>query len=75
MPVKTSVKKTTKNAQRTKSLQTSGLKPVKKTVKKTAKKITWDDVEAGFERLQKAQEETWAVIRETQLVFCNIHIL
>ena len=50
MPVKTSVKKTTKNAQ-----QTKGLKPVKK----TPKKVTLDD-------LLKAQEEAWAAIREAQ---------
>ena len=31
---------------------------VKKAVKKTTKKVTWDDVEAGFERLQKLHEET-----------------
>jgi len=68
MPVKTLVKKTTKNAQ-----QTSGLNPARK----TAKKVTWDDIEAGFERLQKLHEETeaslkksqdeaWKAIRETQ---------
>jgi len=69
MPVKTPVKETTKKAQQTKGLQTSGLKP--------AKKVTWDDIEAGFERLQKLHEETeasfkknrdetWKAIRETQ---------
>jgi len=59
MPVKTPVKKTTKNTRQTKNLQTSGLKPVKKTVKKTSKKITLDD-------LLKSQSEAWAAIRETQ---------
>jgi hypothetical protein len=44
MPVKAPVKKTTKSVQ--------------KPVKKTAKKITWDDIEAGFDRLQKLHEET-----------------
>ena len=57
MPVKVTVGKT-KNAQ----------KPVKKTVKKSAKKVTWDEVEAGFIKLQKVQEEAWAAIRETQKV-------
>jgi hypothetical protein len=63
MPVKTSVKKTTKTA--------------KKLIKKAPKKVTWDDIEAGFDRLQKLHEETektlkksqdeaWAAIRETQ---------
>ena len=59
MPVKTPVKKTTKH-------QTKSLKPVKKTVKRTTKKVTWDDVEAGFEKLQKSQDEAWKAIRETQ---------
>jgi len=69
MPVKTPIKKTTgdfspkglksPNARQTKGLQTSGLKPVKKTVKKTSKKITLDD-------LLKSQNEAWAAIRETQ---------
>jgi hypothetical protein len=53
MPVKTPVKKTTKS-------------PVKKTVKKPAGKGTWDDIEAGFRKLQKSQDEAWAAIRETQ---------
>jgi hypothetical protein len=61
MPAKAPVKKTTKIAR-----QTKGLKPIKKTVKKTTKKVTWDDIEAGFERLQKSQDEAWAAIRETQ---------
>jgi len=59
MPVKTSVKKTTKNAHQTKGLQTSGLTPVKKPGKNTPKKVTLDD-------LLKSQEEAWAAIRETQ---------
>jgi hypothetical protein len=73
MPIKTPAKETAKNTQQTKGLQTSGLKPARK----TAKKVTWDDVEAGFERLQKlheenektlkkARDEAWAAIRETQ---------
>ena len=57
MPVKTPAGKTTKNAQRTK-----GSKPVKK----PAKKVTWDDVEAGFKELEKSQDEVWAAIREAQ---------
>jgi len=67
MPTKASARKTKKTAR----------KPVKKTVKKRAKKVTWDDVEAGFERLQKLHEETertlkksqdeaWAAIRENK---------
>jgi hypothetical protein len=63
MPVKTSVKKITKAA--------------KKLAKKAPQKVTWDDIEAGFDRLQKLHEETektlkksqdeaWAAIRETQ---------
>jgi len=77
MPTKAPVKKTKKNTNKTKSLQTSGLKPVKKTVKKSTKKVTWDNVEAGFVRLEKlheetektlkkAQDEAWKAIRETQ---------
>ena len=57
MPTKVPVKKTTKSAQ-----QTKGLKPVKK----TSKKATWDEIEEGFKKIQKAQEEAWAAIRETQ---------
>jgi hypothetical protein len=56
MPTKAPVKKTKKSAQ----------KPVKKTVKKTAKKVTWDEIRQGFKELEKAQKETWAVVRETQ---------
>jgi len=56
MPTKVLVKKTKKSAQR----------PVKKTVKKTAKKVTWDDIEVNFARIQKTQDEAWAAIRETQ---------
>jgi len=61
MPTKAPVKKTTKDTQ-----QTKGLKPVKKTVKKSTKKFTWDDIEEGFKKLQKSQDEAWAAIRETQ---------
>jgi hypothetical protein len=68
MPVKTPVKKTT----RTKSPQ-NAQKPVKKTVKKAPKKVTWEDIEAGFKELhelqkqtQKSQDEAWKAIRETQ---------
>jgi hypothetical protein len=50
MPVKTPVKKTTKNAQ-----QTKGLIGVKKTVKK----ITQADIEANFARIQESQDEAW----------------
>jgi len=67
MPTKAPVRKT----------KTTVRKPVKKTVKKRAKKVTWDDIEAGFERLQKLHEETektlkksqdeaWAAIKENQ---------
>jgi hypothetical protein len=52
MPVKTSVKKIAKTAP--------------KQVKKAPKKVTWEDIEAGFDRLQKSQDEAWAAIRETQ---------
>jgi hypothetical protein len=52
MPVKTAVKKKAKTA--------------KKPVNKTPKKVTWDDIEANFERIQKSQDEAWAAIRETQ---------
>jgi hypothetical protein len=55
-----------KNSHKTKGLQTSGLKPVKRTVKKTDKKVTWDEIQAGFKELEKAQKEAWAAIRETQ---------
>jgi hypothetical protein len=55
MPAKTPAKKT-KSAQ----------KPVRKTAGKAPKKVTWDDIEAGFDRLQKSQDETWKVLRETQ---------
>jgi hypothetical protein len=55
MPVKTPAKKT-KNAQ----------KPARKTAGKASKKVTWDDIEAGFDRLQKSQDEAWRAIRETQ---------
>jgi len=66
MPTKAPVKKTKKTSHKTKDLQTSGLKPVKRTVKKTDKKVTWDEIQAGFKELEKAQKETWAAIRETQ---------
>ena len=61
MPTKTPVKKTKKS-----SIQTKSLKPVKKTVKNPTKKVTWDNLESGFERLQKSQDLAWAAIRETQ---------
>ena len=61
MPVKTPVKNTTKNAQKTK-----GLDPVKKEAKKTTKKVTWDEIQEGFKELQKSQDEAWKAIRETQ---------
>jgi len=67
MPTKVPARKT----------KTTARKPVKKTVRKRAKKVTWNDIEAGFERLQKLHEETektlkksqdeaWAAIRENQ---------
>jgi hypothetical protein len=52
MPLKTSVKKTAKT--------------VKNPAKKAPKKVTWDDIEAGFKKLQKSQDEAWAAIREAQ---------
>jgi len=64
MHTKTPVKKTKKN---------SGLKPVKKTVKKNVKKVTWDEIQAGFKELhelhketEKSQDLAWKAIRETQ---------
>jgi len=67
MPVKTPAKKTIKkSARQTKGLQTSGLKPVKKTVKKPTKKVTWDDIEDDYKEFKKLQDETWAAIRENQ---------
>jgi hypothetical protein len=63
MPTKTPVKKT---SHKTKGVQTSGLKPVKRTIKKNDKKVTWDEIQAGFKELEKAQKEAWAAIRETQ---------
>ena len=61
-------------------MQTSGLKPVKKTIKKTAKKVTWDDIQAGFkeleksqEKIQKSQDEAWKAIRETQQAIKETH--
>jgi len=47
-------------------IKTAVKKAAKKTAKKAQKKVTWDEIEAGFDRLQKAQEEAWAAIRETQ---------
>jgi hypothetical protein len=49
-------------AKKTKSAQ----KSVRKTAGKAPKKVTWDDIEAGFDRLQKSQDEAWKAIRETQ---------
>jgi len=68
MPTKTSVRKSAKNKSlRTKSSQTVKRKALqKKVIKKVAKKVTWDDIEAGFERLQKSQDEAWKAIRGTQ---------
>ena len=61
MPTKTPVKKT---SHKTKGLQTSDLKPVKKPVK--VNKVTQATIEANFARIQKSQDEAWAAIRETQ---------
>jgi len=69
MPIKTAIKKTA----RTKKLDNKSQQKVKKPVKK----VTWDDVQAGFEELRKAHQETektlkksqdeaWKAIRETQ---------
>jgi hypothetical protein len=46
MPVKTPVKKTTNQ------------KPTVKKAKKTARKITWDDIQAGFKELHELQKTT-----------------
>jgi len=40
--------------------------PAKVPVKKTTKKVTWDEIQAGFKEIEKAQKEAWAAIRETQ---------
>ena len=56
MPTKVLAKKTKKSAR----------KPVKKTVKKNTKKSNWDEIEEGFIKLQKSQNEAWAAIREVQ---------
>jgi len=66
MPAKTTVKKTTKGLKSSSARQIKGLKPVKKAVKKPTNKVTWDDIEANFARMQKSQDEAWAAIRETQ---------
>jgi len=52
MATKTSVRKTVKKRS--------------KAVKKPVKKVTWDDIEAGFDRLQESQDKAWAAIRDTQ---------
>jgi hypothetical protein len=67
MPTKTLVKKTAKSAQ----------KPTVKKVKKPTKKVTWDDIQAGFKELheihketeesfKKFQDETRKAIKDTQ---------
>jgi len=61
MRTKAPVGKTAKDAQQTKSL-----KPGKKTVKKNTRRAAWDEIEEGFKKLQKSQDEAWAAIRETQ---------
>jgi len=66
MPLKTPVKKTTKRLKSPSTHQAKNLKPAKKTIKKPAKKVTWDEIQAGFKELEKAQKEAWAAIRETQ---------
>jgi len=38
----------------------------KRTVKKPVKKTSWDEIEAGFKKLQKSQDEAWKAIRENQ---------
>ena len=62
MPTKVSVKKHKKTSRQTKGLQTSGLKPVRKTVKK----VTQADIDANFAKIQISQDEAWKAIRETQ---------
>jgi hypothetical protein len=57
MPTKTSVKKAKK---------TSGLKRVKKTDRKITKKVTWDEIQAGFKELQELHKETEKALKETQ---------
>jgi hypothetical protein len=43
---------------------TKAQKPTVKKVKNTAKKVTWDDIQAGFDRLQKLHEETEKTLRK-----------
>jgi hypothetical protein len=57
MPTKVLARKTKKSAR----------KPVKKTVKKNTKKSAWVEIEEGFKKLQKSQDEAWAAIREAQV--------
>ena len=66
MSTKTPVKKAKKTSRKTKGMQTSGMKPVRKVRKKTPKKITLDD-------LLKSQNEAWAAIRETQAAVKKPH--
>jgi len=58
MPTKTAVKKITRAKRPSNKSQQKVKRPVKKN--------TWDDFQAGFEELRKAQKEAWAAIRETQ---------
>jgi len=61
MPTKTPVKKTKK----TSGLQIKGLKRVKKTDRKNPKKVTWDEIQAGFKELQKLHKETEKTLNKT----------
>jgi regulator of replication initiation timing len=74
MPAKTPVKKTAKTV---KAVRAGNPRSALKPVKKAPKKITWDDVQAGFKELHEIQKETertlkesqdeaWKAIRETQ---------
>jgi predicted nucleic acid-binding Zn-ribbon protein len=64
MPTKTPIKKTVKTVKKAALQSKSALQS--KALKKAPKKVTWDDIQAGFDKLQKSQDEAWAAIKETQ---------
>jgi len=57
MQTKAPVKKAKKPSRKTKGMQTSGMKLVRKTVKKSVKKITWDEIKEGFKEIHQANKE------------------
>jgi hypothetical protein len=63
MPTKVLTRKTKKSAR----------KPAKKAVKKNTKKSAWDEIEEGFKKLQKSQDEAWSAIWETQQAVKETH--